>query len=105
MEPGGFVYHLMNATPKYNPSLTRGITMSGASLLANGITNAASAYTQVAGAYSGAKYMVRSQQAMDRMQENQADKMDRDVEFQRINGIAESNAQAASAAAQVKIQY
>ena len=75
--------------------------MSGASLLANGITNAASAYTQVAGAYSGAKYMVRSQQAMDRMQENQADKMDRDVEFQRINGIAESNAQAASAAAQV----
>lgn len=35
--------------------------MSGASLLANGITNAASAYTQVAGAYSGAKYMVRSQ--------------------------------------------
>jgi len=105
MEPDSVIDHLMNATPKYNLSSTRGMTMSGASLLSNGITNAASAYTQVASAYSGSKYMVRSQQAMDKMQENQADKMDRDVEFQRINGIAESNAQAASAAAQVKIQY
>ncbi|MGP3591667.1 hypothetical protein [Vagococcus sp. WN89Y] len=79
--------------------------MSLVSLLSNGITNAGSGYSKLSGAWDGASFMVGAQKIQGEMQQNQLDKMALDAENQRINGIADSAAQAGSAAAQVKIQY
>lgn len=79
--------------------------MSGVSMLSNLITNGGSAYSKLSGAWDGANFMVGAQKIQATMQQNQLDKMALDAENQRINGIADSAAQAGSAAAQVKIQY
>lgn len=71
----------------------------------NLITNAGSASTKLSGAFSGNDFMSGAQEIQSTMQKNQLDKMALDAENQRINGIADSAAQAGSAAAQVKIQY
>lgn len=73
--------------------------------LANGITGGAGAMTKLAGAASGSSFMSQMQGVQAEMQQNQVDKAKLDAENQRINGIADSAAQAGSAAAQVKIQY
>jgi len=79
--------------------------MSMITQLSNFITNSGSAYTKLSGAASGANFMAGAQEIQATMQKNQLDKMALDAENQRINGIADSAAQAGSAAAQVKIQY
>lgn len=79
--------------------------MSFFSTLSNGITGLGGGYAQLAGAWNSAEFVNGSEQAKADMQKNQVEKLKREVENQRINGIADSNAQAASAAAQVKIQY
>lgn len=79
--------------------------MSVVTNFANLITNGGSAYSKISGAASGANFMAGAQEIQATMQKNQLDKMALDAENQRINGIADSAAQAGSAAAQVKIQY
>ncbi|MCU5773692.1 hypothetical protein N5923_13005 [Erwiniaceae bacterium BAC15a-03b] len=69
------------------------------------ITNGGSALSKLSGASDGASFMNGAQEIQGTMQKNQLDKMALDAENQRINGIADSAAQAGSAAAQVKIQY
>ncbi len=73
--------------------------------LANGITGGAGAMTTLSSALSGSSFMSQMQGVQAEMQQNQVDKAKLDAENQRINGIADSAAQAGSAAAQVKIQY
>lgn len=73
--------------------------------LANGITGGAGFATQLASSTSGSSFMSQMQSVQAEMQQNQVDKAKLDAENQRINGIADSAAQAGSAAAQVKIQY
>ncbi|KOC91381.1 hypothetical protein [Winslowiella iniecta] len=79
--------------------------MSAISQLSSLITNAGSAGSKLSGAADGASFMAGAQKIQGDMQKNQLDKMALDAENQRINGIADSAAQAGSAAAQVKIQY
>ncbi|MGV7093285.1 hypothetical protein [Siccibacter turicensis] len=79
--------------------------MSVITQLANMYTNIGSGYTKLSGAASGVDFMTGAQEIQATMQKNQLDKMALDAENQRINGIADSAAQAGSAAAQVKIQY
>ncbi|MET3056221.1 hypothetical protein CUB91_004655 [Serratia marcescens] len=73
--------------------------------LANSITGSAGFSTKLAGAASGSNFMSQMQGVQAEMQQNQVDKAKMDAENQRINGIADSAAQAGSAASQVKIQY
>ncbi|MBP2169587.1 phosphopentomutase [Erwinia toletana] len=79
--------------------------MSAITSLSSLITNAGSASSKLSGASNGADFMSGAQEIQGTMQKNQLDKMALDAENQRINGIADSAAQAGSAAAQVKIQY
>ncbi|ARJ41319.1 hypothetical protein B1H58_04380 [Pantoea alhagi] len=73
--------------------------------LSNMITGGASSMSQISGALGGADFMMEMQGVKNEMQQNQVAKAKMDAEFQRINGIADSQAQAGSAAAQVKISY
>ncbi|ELY1861813.1 hypothetical protein [Serratia marcescens] len=73
--------------------------------LANGISGGAGVATKLSGATSGSSFMSQMQSVQAEMQQNQVDKAKMDAENQRINGIADSAAQAGSAAAQIKIQY
>ncbi len=80
-------------------------TPSVGTTLANGVSGAAGAATQIASATSGSQFMSQMQGIQAEMQQNQVEKAKMDAENQRINGIADSAAQAGSAASQVKIQY
>ncbi|WP_213989516.1 hypothetical protein [Sodalis sp. dw_96] len=72
---------------------------------AGAITGAASSVDDISSALSSSSYMGQMDAIQAQMQQNQVDKAKRDAENQRINGIADSAAQAGSAASQVKIQY
>lgn len=73
--------------------------------ISNMITGGASSLSQLSGALGGADFMMEMQGVQKEMQQNQVAKAKLDAENQRINGIADSAAQAGSAAAQVKISY
>lgn len=73
--------------------------------LSNMITGGAGSLSQLSGAMGGADFMMEMQGVKNDMQQNQVAKAKMDAEYQRINGIADSQAQAGSAAAQVKISY
>ena len=79
--------------------------MGATSGISNFITGGASSLSQISGAFGGADFMMEMQGVQKEMQQNQVAKAKLDAENQRINGIADSAAQAGSAAAQVKIQY
>lgn len=69
------------------------------------ITGGASSMTQLSSAMGGADFMMEMQGVQREMQKNQVEKAKLDAENQHINAIADSAAQAGSAAAQVKISY
>ncbi|WP_239662908.1 hypothetical protein [Serratia marcescens] len=98
-------------TPYHHHPIMRGNIMkcmpcpSVGTSLANGISGGAGVATKLSGATSGSSFMSQMQSVQAEMQQNQVDKAKMDAENQRINGIADSAAQAGSAAAQIKIQY
>ncbi|YCH31145.1 hypothetical protein M1D48_03500 [Erwinia sp. D4-22] len=69
------------------------------------ITGGAGSLSQISGALGDANFALGMQDVKNKVQGNQLEKANRDAEYQKINGIADSQAQAASAAAQVKISY
>ena len=73
--------------------------------LSNMITGGAGSLSQISGALGDANFALGMQDVKNKVQGNQLEKANRDAEYQKINGIADSQAQAASAAAQVKISY
>lgn len=79
--------------------------MSITSLVSGGISTLGSSASSVTGAVNSAGFTNSAQGIMDDMQNNQLAVMKQDAQFQHANALANSFAQAGSAAAQVKIQY
>lgn len=79
--------------------------MSVTSGLTGMITGGANSLSQISGAMGGADFMMEMQGVQREIQQNQVEKAKLDAQNQHVNAIADSAAQAGSAAAQVKISY
>ncbi|RRZ93727.1 hypothetical protein [Erwinia sp. 198] len=75
------------------------------SSISNGITSAATTATKIESATDGASFMSQMQDVQSKMQQNMVDKAELDANNAEMNNYADSSSKAASAAAQVKIQY
>lgn len=70
-----------------------------------GINSLGSGYNNIMGSVNGVKFMNEGRELQEKAQENQLNKLRTDIENQRVNGIVDSAANAASAAFQIKVQY